>query len=98
MSLMHKVVIVGRTNVGKSSLFNRIAPNVKSLTLDQEGVTRDMITDFAEWNGVKFEIIDTGGIDLCKKTDEMTCLVTQRVQKVLDQASVILFVVDSQKS
>lgn len=96
MSLMHKVVIVGRTNVGKSSLFNRIAPNVKSLTLDQEGVTRDMVTDFAEWNGVKFEIIDTGGIDLCKKTDEMTCMVTQRVQKVLDQASVLLFVVDSQ--
>jgi len=96
MSLMHKVVIVGRTNVGKSSLFNRIAPNVKSLTLDQEGVTRDMVTDFVEWNGVKFEIIDTGGIDLCKKTDEMTCLVTERVQKVLEQASVILFVVDSQ--
>lgn len=97
MSLMHKVVIVGRTNVGKSSLFNRIAPNVKSLTLDLEGVTRDMITDFAEWNNVKFEIIDTGGIDLCKKTsDEMTCLVTQRVKRVLEQASLLLFVVDGQ--
>ena len=97
MSLMHKVVIVGRTNVGKSSLFNRIAPHVKSLTLDLEGVTRDMVTDFAEWNDVKFEIIDTGGIDLCKKSsDAMTCMVTERVKKVLDQASVLLFVVDGQ--
>ncbi|MBP6892462.1 ribosome biogenesis GTPase Der [Candidatus Babeliales bacterium] len=97
MSLMHKVVIVGRTNVGKSSLFNRIAPHVKSLTLDLEGVTRDMVTDFVTWNDVKFEIIDTGGIDLCKKSsDAMTCMVTDRVKKVLDQASVLLFVVDGQ--
>jgi GTPase len=96
MSLMHKVVIVGRTNVGKSSLFNLIAPKVKSLTMDLEGVTRDMVTDFAEWNGVKFEIIDTGGIDLCKKTDAMTCTITERVRKVLDQASLLLFVVDGQ--
>lgn len=96
MNLMHKVVIVGRTNVGKSSLFNCIAPHVKSLTLDREGVTRDMVTDFVEWNGIKFEIIDTGGIDLCKKTDEMTCTITQRVRKILDQASVLLFVVDGQ--
>lgn len=96
MSLIHKVVIVGRTNVGKSSLFNCIAPTVKSLTLDREGVTRDMVTDFVEWNATKFEIVDTGGIDLCRKTDEMTCMVTQRVRKVLDQASILLFVVDAQ--
>lgn len=97
MSLMHKVVIVGRTNVGKSSLFNRIAPHVKSLTLDLEGVTRDMVTDFVTWNDLKFEIIDTGGIDLCKKSsDAMTCMVTERVKKVLDQASILLFVVDGQ--
>lgn len=91
---MHKVAIVGRTNVGKSSLFNLIAPHVKSLTLDFEGVTRDMVTDFVEWNGVKFEIIDTGGIDLCKKTDTMTCAVTTRVKDLLQEVSLVLFVVD----
>jgi len=95
MSLMHKVVLVGRTNVGKSSLFNRIAPKVKSLAFDQEGVTRDMVTDFVEWNGQKFELIDTGGIDLSRSADEMTATVTQRVQQILEQASVFLMVVDS---
>lgn len=94
MSLMHKVLLVGRTNVGKSSLFNRIAPKVKSLAFDQEGVTRDMVTDFIEWNNQKFELVDTGGIDLSKSADEMTTAVTQRVQQALEQASAFLLVVD----
>ncbi len=94
MSLMHKVLLLGRTNVGKSSLFNRIAPKVKSLAFDQEGVTRDMVTDFIEWNNQKFELVDTGGIDLSRSADEMTTAVTQRVQQALEQASAFLLVVD----
>ena len=94
MNLMHKVVLIGRTNVGKSSLFNRITPKVKSLAFDQEGVTRDMVTDFVEWNKEKFELVDTGGIDLLKNTDQMTAEVTQRVRSVLEQASMFLMVVD----
>ena len=94
MSKMPKVVIVGRTNVGKSSLFNRIAPNVQSLVFDQEGVTRDYLSDTIEWNGVRFNLFDTGGIDLCKSTDAITCLVTAKVQKMLEEATLLLFVVD----
>jgi len=92
---MPKVIIVGRTNVGKSSLFNRIASNVKSLVFDQEGVTRDYISDTVEWAGVKFDLLDTGGVELCKKSDAITCLVTEKVQTLLEQADLLLFVVDS---
>lgn len=94
MSRMPKVVIVGRTNVGKSSLFNRVASNVKSLTLDEEGVTRDYINDIVEWNDTKFELIDTGGIDLCKGADKITAQVTEKVKQVLQDAAMLLFVVD----
>ena len=94
MSKMPRVVVVGRTNVGKSSLFNRMAPHVKSLILDQEGVTRDYVSDIVEWNNFKFELLDTGGIDLCKGADFITCQVTEKVKKVLASATILLFVVD----
>ncbi len=56
------VAIVGRMNVGKSTLFNRLAPNVKSIVLDYEGVTRDYVKDKVEWNNTSFELADTGGV------------------------------------
>ncbi len=91
---MPRVVIVGRTNVGKSSLFNRMAPDVRSLIFDQEGVTRDYVSDVVTWNGQTFELLDTGGINLCSSADAITCQVTEKVKKVLLDASIVLFVVD----
>ncbi len=57
-----KIVIFGRTNVGKSTLFNRLIEENRALTADEEGTTRDSNFGRVEWGGVEFEIIDTGGI------------------------------------
>jgi GTP-binding protein len=97
MSNNHKipqVAIVGRMNVGKSTLFNRLAVNTKSMTYDYEGVTRDFVYDTISWGDKTFQIVDTGGISLKKTSDP---LLEQSRAKVLDlirEADVCLFVCD----
>lgn len=94
MKKQNKVVIIGRTNVGKSTLFNRLSTSVKSMTLDYEGVTRDFIYDSVDWKGRLFEIIDTGGIDFKKGLDYLTESIRERAIEVLESSDVVLFVVD----
>ena len=94
MKKLHKVVVVGRANVGKSTLFNRLSSHIKSLTLDYAGVTRDFVSDVVTWNGKTFELIDTGGIQLQKSDDFLTEKVRLLALDVLSKASVILFVCD----
>ncbi len=94
MKSFPKVVIVGRMNVGKSTLFNRLSCKVKSLTLDHEGVTRDFLTDSVSWCGKTFELVDTGGIEHKKHNDPFSEIVRKKSLDVIDQASVILFMVD----
>ena len=89
-----RVVIVGRTNVGKSTLFNRLSVNAKSMTFDFHGVTRDFIKDVVEWKNRRFELIDTGGISLRKSQDEIQEQVRQRAVAMMEQADVLLFVCD----
>ncbi len=91
---MKKVVIVGRMNVGKSTLFNRLSTRVKSLTLDYEGVTRDFIKDIVSWRGVTFELIDTGGISLKKQESAIDEAVRQIALNAVQESNIVLFVVD----
>lgn len=89
-----RVVIVGRMNVGKSTLFNRLSVNAKSMTFDFEGVTRDVIKDTVTWRDYTFELIDTGGISLRKSSDVINEQVRQLALKMVEQADVIVFVTD----
>jgi GTP-binding protein len=88
------VLLVGRTNVGKSTLFNRLAEQRKSMVFDREGVTRDYIQETVSWQGRSFNLIDTGGIVLQKQADDITLRVQEKVLKLIENAGVILFVVD----
>lgn len=89
-----KVIIVGRMNVGKSTLFNRLAVNVKSMILDYEGVTRDFLQDTISWRSRTFQIIDTGGISLKKTQDQLAERSRTKVLELIQEADVCLFVCD----
>ncbi len=87
------VAVVGRPNVGKSTLFNRIIGKRLSIVDDTPGVTRDRIYGDAEWLGHKMMLIDTGGIE--PKTDDIILAnMRAQAQLAIDMASVIIFVTD----
>lgn len=88
------MAIVGRPNVGKSTLFNRIIGYRLSIIEDQIGVTRDRIYAEADWNGREFVIVDTGGI-VFNDEDPIHKSVTQQAAAALEEADVLVFVVDS---
>lgn len=94
MSNYAKVVLTGRKNVGKSTLFNKLSENVKSITMDYAGVTRDFLSDIVCWQGSCFQLIDSGGIEFVKTTDPMEERVQEVAKKLVESADIILFVVD----
>ena len=87
------VAIVGRPNVGKSTFFNKIVGRRVSIVEDTPGVTRDRIYAEAEWNGVHFALIDTGGIEPASH-DIILSQMREQAQIAMDMADVILFIVD----
>lgn len=89
------IAIVGRPNVGKSTLFNRIAGKRISIVEDVPGVTRDRIYATAEWSGYSFTLIDTGGIDL-KSQDQMAKDIIKQADIAVSMSDIILYVVDAQ--
>jgi len=88
------VVLVGRTNVGKSSLFNRLSTSARSITYDVAGVTRDFITDEVAWRDRVFELVDTGGLSFRKSSDVIQEQVKVKAREMIQHASLLLFVVD----
>jgi GTP-binding protein len=87
------VVIIGRPNVGKSTLFNRICQKRKALVGNEPGMTRDRISEIAEWRGKDFELIDTGGIVL-GNSEAILQQIYQQAETAIQKAAAILFVVD----
>lgn len=87
------VAIVGRPNVGKSTLFNRITGTQKAIVQDMPGVTRDRLYADADWDGREFQIVDTGGLDPDTK-DYFLALVKEQIDVAITEADLIVAVLD----
>ena len=94
------IAIVGRPNVGKSALFNRIAGKRIAIVHDQPGVTRDRVTAEVEWNGKAFTLVDTGGIGLLrgeKADDVIARAALEQVEIAIESAACVILVVNVQE-
>lgn len=89
------VALVGRPNVGKSTLFNRLLGKKLAITDDEAGTTRDRHYETADWNGLHFNLVDTGGIEGLRSGKFATPIMLQ-VELAIREAALILFMVDAQ--
>src|SRR5215471_14934750 len=87
------MAIVGRPNVGKSTLFNRIVGSRRAIVGDEPGITRDRLYGDAEWNGHDFRVVDTGGI-IPEEKDLIPSEIFRQARVALEEAAVIVMVVD----
>ena len=88
------VAVVGRPNVGKSTLVNRLAEKRDAIVHESRGVTRDRSYHTTDWNGREFVLIDTGGIESLKSNDIFAPRIREQALAACDEADVIIFVVD----
>jgi GTPase len=88
-----RVAVVGRPNVGKSTLVNRILGRRAAITQEQPGVTRDRVTYEAEWSGRRFELVDTGGWE--PRATGLQARVVAQAERAMAEADLLLFVVDA---
>jgi GTP-binding protein len=89
------VAIIGRPNVGKSTLFNRMIGSRQAIVDDKPGVTRDRNYGYVDWTGQQFILIDTGGY-LPASTEQMDMAIKEQVDIAMDESDVLLFMVDAQ--
>jgi len=92
--VLPSVAIIGRPNVGKSSLLNAVAGRRVSIVEPTAGVTRDRVSIFAQWNGRRFELVDTGGLGLVDEA-MLKAHVTSQIEVAMHEADVVVFVVDA---
>lgn len=92
--MLPRVAIVGRPNVGKSTLFNRICGRRRALVGDEPGMTRDRLYAPAEWLGKHFEVVDTGGMILAEK-DLIPSEIFRQARRAVDEAAHLVLVVDA---
>ncbi len=92
---MALVAIVGRPNVGKSTLFNRLTEERRAIVDDQPGVTRDRLFGTVEWTGREFNLVDTGGL-VPRSAERFDSAIREQVMLTIEEADVILFVVDTE--
>jgi GTP-binding protein len=90
------VVLVGRPNVGKSTLFNRLTRTRRAIVTAIPGTTRDVMAHAADWRGVKFELVDTGGM-FGASEDPLHELVHERGKRAIAEADLLVFVVDGRE-
>ncbi len=89
------VAIIGRPNVGKSTLFNRLVQTHQAIVDDTPGITRDRLYRQCSWNGVEFMLVDTGGL-LVGADDVLEAKVSEQARVAIDQADLIVFLIDAQ--
>src|SRR5512146_1546703 len=97
------VVMVGRPNVGKSTLFNRLAGEPLAIVDNKPGTTRDRLFAEGEWNGIEFDIVDTGGIDpsaggkepLSLDSADYIAQIRSQAEIAIQEADAVLFLVDA---
>ena len=97
IEILPLVAIVGRPNVGKSTLFNRIIGRRKSIVTPEPGATRDRIYGEVAWKKGKFSIVDTGGLILGAASSNISSLVRKQVGVAIGEANLILFLVDGRE-
>ena len=90
---MFRVAIVGRPNVGKSTLFNRLTGSRRAIVGDEPGITRDRIQGTVEWSGKKIQLLDTGGM-VPDSADIIPAKTLEQVQVAIEEADLLLLVVD----
>jgi GTP-binding protein len=94
MSSKNVIVIVGRPNVGKSTLFNRLVGHRLSIVHEEPGVTRDRVEVKLDWSGIGLRLIDTGGIDPATK-DSIPQQIIEQAEEALKDGTLVLFIVDA---